>query len=174
MIRARRRMVEKPVSETGAQLHGTALADSAAWRSKSHNDATWIARSAISPPRLLRRSKTFRWKSFFRRIDTIFEMYGPNTDIQVTGGDPTSASTRRTCRCHPGGSEIGECARHCSQNGIRASRSLLKELAEAGLVDVAFPRRHDTTNERDSPQRVELKSNQGGNTSGALEGSGFP
>src|SRR5712691_12485950 len=25
----------------------------------------------------------------FRRIDMIFDHYGPNTDVQVTGGDPT-------------------------------------------------------------------------------------
>ncbi|MCZ6803430.1 MAG: radical SAM protein [Proteobacteria bacterium] len=25
----------------------------------------------------------------FRRIDKIYSLYGPNTDVQVTGGDPT-------------------------------------------------------------------------------------
>ncbi|MEA2919908.1 MAG: 7,8-dihydro-6-hydroxymethylpterin dimethyltransferase, partial [Bradyrhizobium sp.] len=82
-------------------------------------------------------AKDLPLEELFRRIDTIFEMYGPNTDIQVTGGDPTLrrreelvAVTRR----------IRERGMRPSlfTNGIRATRSLLKELAEVGLVDVAL------------------------------------
>jgi 7,8-dihydro-6-hydroxymethylpterin dimethyltransferase len=73
----------------------------------------------------------------FRRIDAIFATYGPNTDIQITGGDPT---LRRR-------DELVAIVRRIRSrgmrpalftNGIRASRDLLAELAEAGLVDVAF------------------------------------
>src|SRR5438046_1778662 len=73
----------------------------------------------------------------FRRIDAIFATYGPNTDIQITGGDPT---LRRR-------DELVAIVRRISGRGmrpalftncIRATRALLAELAEAGLVDVAF------------------------------------
>lgn len=73
----------------------------------------------------------------FRRIDTIFDMYGPDTDVQVTGGDPTLRSREdlvlivrriRERRMRPS----------LFTNGIRANRPLLEALAKAGLVDVAF------------------------------------
>lgn len=73
----------------------------------------------------------------FRRIDMIRERYGPNTDVQVTGGDPT---LRRR-------DELLAIVRHIRErglrpslftNGILASRELLSALAHAGLVDVAF------------------------------------
>lgn len=73
----------------------------------------------------------------FRRIDMIFDYYGPNTDVQVTGGDPTLRKRN----------ELIEIVRRIRQkrmrptlftNGIRAKRDLLEELVNAGLVDVAF------------------------------------
>jgi 7,8-dihydro-6-hydroxymethylpterin dimethyltransferase len=73
----------------------------------------------------------------YRRIDAIFELYGPGTDVQVTGGDPT---LRRR-------DELAAIVRRIREkgmrpalftNGIRATRELLTELAAAGLVDVAF------------------------------------
>jgi MoaA/NifB/PqqE/SkfB family radical SAM enzyme len=73
----------------------------------------------------------------FRRIDMIFDHYGANTDVQVTGGDPT---LRRS-------DELIAIVRRIRQkgmrsslftNGIRASRKLLESLASVGLVDVAF------------------------------------
>ncbi len=73
----------------------------------------------------------------FRRIDMIFDYYGPNTDVQVTGGDPTLRNR----------SELIDIVRRIRQkgmrptlftNGIRAKRDLLEELVNAGLVDVAF------------------------------------
>lgn len=76
-------------------------------------------------------------EEIFRRIDMIVEHYGPNTDVQVTGGDPT---LRRR-------DELVEIVRRIRQkgmrpslftNGIRAKRDLLRELADVGLVDVAF------------------------------------
>jgi len=73
----------------------------------------------------------------FRRIDMIFEHYGANTDVQVTGGDPTLRKR----------DELVAIVRRVRDkgmrptlftNGIRARRDLLQELVEAGLVDVAF------------------------------------
>jgi len=73
----------------------------------------------------------------FRRIDTIAATYGPDTDVQVTGGDPTLRDR----------AELVAIVRRIAArgmrpslftNGIRATRSLLSELAAAGLVDVAF------------------------------------
>ena len=81
----------------------------------------------------------------FRRIDLIAEHYGPNTNVQVTGGDPT-LRTR---------DELVAIIRYLASqklrpalftNGIRATRELLSELKEAGLKDVAF--HVDLTQER--------------------------
>jgi len=81
----------------------------------------------------------------FRRIDAIHAQYGPGTEVQVTGGDPTLRER----------SELVRIIRHIRAlgmqpnlftNGIRATRDLLTELAAAGLADVAF--HVDTTQER--------------------------
>jgi tetraether lipid synthase len=82
-------------------------------------------------------------EELFRRIDLIFDHYGPN--VQVTGGDPTLRNRE----------ELVAIVRRLSQrglrpalftNGIRAKRELLVELVEARLVDVAF--HVDLTQER--------------------------
>jgi 7,8-dihydro-6-hydroxymethylpterin dimethyltransferase len=76
-------------------------------------------------------------EELFRRIDLIFNHYGPHTNVQVTGGEPTLRKRE----------ELVAIVRRVSHkgmrpalftNGIRAKRELLVELAEAGLVDVAF------------------------------------
>ena len=76
-------------------------------------------------------------EEIFRRIDAIRDRYGPGTDIQVTGGDPT-------LRARP---ELVAIVRRIAErgmrpalftNGIKATRDLLMELCDAGLVDVAF------------------------------------
>jgi MoaA/NifB/PqqE/SkfB family radical SAM enzyme len=81
----------------------------------------------------------------YRRIDMIYEHYGPNTDVQVTGGDPTLRKR----------DELVAIVRYIKQkglrsslftNGIKASREMLVELCEAGLEDVAF--HVDMTQER--------------------------
>ena len=73
----------------------------------------------------------------FRRIDLIHAYYGANTDVQITGGDPTLRKRY----------ELVAIVRYARQkglrpslytNGIRATRDLLAELCDAGLVDVAF------------------------------------
>jgi 7,8-dihydro-6-hydroxymethylpterin dimethyltransferase len=84
-------------------------------------------------------------EELFRRIDAIFDMYGPNTDVQVTGGDPTLRSPNDLVAVVRRIRERGMRA-SLFTNGIRATRSLLAALARAGLVDVAF--HVDLTQER--------------------------
>jgi len=73
----------------------------------------------------------------FARIDQIRAHYGPETNVQVTGGDPTLrnraelvAIVRRVAACGMRPSLF--------TNGIKATRELLAELAASGLIDVAF------------------------------------
>src|SRR5712691_4038171 len=81
----------------------------------------------------------------FRRIDLIHRHFGENTDVQVTGGEPT-------LRRHDELLAIVRRIRALGMrptlmtNGIRATRPLLERLAQAGLVDVAF--HVDTTQRR--------------------------
>lgn len=76
-------------------------------------------------------------EELFRRIDGIRTLYGPNVDIQITGGDPTLRKEDELVA-------IVQYIRKSGMrpalftNGIRATRALLARLAEAGLVDVAF------------------------------------
>lgn len=84
-------------------------------------------------------------EDIFRRIDLIHRHYGPHTDIQVSGGDPTLrkreelvAIVRRIADLNMRSSLF--------TNGIRATRDLLQELSDHGLSDVAF--HVDLTQER--------------------------
>jgi 7,8-dihydro-6-hydroxymethylpterin dimethyltransferase len=81
----------------------------------------------------------------FRRIDMIFDHYGPNTDVQVTGGDPT---LRRRDELVAIIAYIKKKGMRSSlfTNGIKATRDMLEELCAAGLEDVAF--HVDMTQER--------------------------
>ena len=80
-----------------------------------------------------------------RRIDMIHAHYGDNTDVQVTGGDPTLRKREELVA-------IIRYIRHKGMrsslftNGIKATRDLLEELCDAGLEDVAF--HVDMTQER--------------------------
>lgn len=80
-----------------------------------------------------------------RRIDEIAHHYGPRTNVQITGGDPTLRSI----------DDLEKIVRHISShnmraalftNGIKATRSMLMRLAKVGLNDVAF--HVDITQER--------------------------
>ena len=73
----------------------------------------------------------------FRRIDVIAAQYGPNTDVQISGGDPTLRDK----------GELSEIVRYVRAQGLRASlftngilltRDWLQKLASDGLNDVAF------------------------------------
>jgi 7,8-dihydro-6-hydroxymethylpterin dimethyltransferase len=73
----------------------------------------------------------------FRRIDMIRQQYGANTDVQVTGGDPTLRQRDELLAIVRRIRERG-LRPSLFTNGILASRELLTALAQAGLVDVAF------------------------------------
>jgi pyruvate-formate lyase-activating enzyme len=73
----------------------------------------------------------------YRRIDAIRERYGPGVSVQVTGGDPTLRRREELVAIVRRVSERG-LRPSLFTNGIRATRDLLAELAQAGLFDVAF------------------------------------
>jgi 7,8-dihydro-6-hydroxymethylpterin dimethyltransferase len=84
-------------------------------------------------------------QELFRRIDDIAEQYGPNTDVQISGGDPTLRDK----------GELSQIVRYVRAKGLRASlftngilltRAWLERLAGDGLNDVAF--HVDLTQER--------------------------
>jgi 7,8-dihydro-6-hydroxymethylpterin dimethyltransferase len=89
--------------------------------------------------------RDFPLEEIFRRIDLIHAHYGPGTDVQVSGGEPT---------LRPRDELIAIVARLAQRglrpslltNGIKATRELLAALRTAGLVDVAF--HVDTTQQR--------------------------
>ena len=76
-------------------------------------------------------------EDLFRRIDGIALHYGPNTDVQISGGDPTLRDR----------AEMSQIVRYVRTQGLRASlltngilltREWLRQLAADGLNDVAF------------------------------------
>ena len=81
----------------------------------------------------------------FRRIDLIRRHYGPTTDVQVSGGDPTFRDRKELVQIVKRITSHGMRASLLT-NGIKATHDLLKELCEAGLADVAF--HVDLTQER--------------------------
>jgi 7,8-dihydro-6-hydroxymethylpterin dimethyltransferase len=81
----------------------------------------------------------------FRRIDEIAHLYGPNTDVQISGGDPTLRDKQ----------ELSQIIRYVRSRAMRASlftngilltRAWLETLISDGLNDVAF--HVDMTQER--------------------------
>ncbi len=91
----------------------------------------------------------------FRRIDRIVHDYGPHTNVQITGGDPTLRDHDELEQIVAYTASRG-LATSLFTNGIRATRPLLKRLASAGLRDVAF--HVDLTQER-SGFRTEMELN---------------
>ena len=89
--------------------------------------------------------RDFPLEEIYRRIDTIVAHYGPGTDVQVSGGEPTLRQRDELVAIVRRLAERGLRA-SLFTNGIRASRALLTDLADAGLVDVAF--HVDTTQQR--------------------------
>ncbi|MEM6441568.1 MAG: radical SAM protein [Pseudomonadota bacterium] len=81
----------------------------------------------------------------FARIDEIHARFGPHTNIQVTGGDPT---LRPLADLEALVARIRSLGMRSAlfTNGIRADRTMLERLAEAGLNDVSF--HVDTTQNR--------------------------
>ncbi|MBI4639863.1 MAG: radical SAM protein [Candidatus Tectomicrobia bacterium] len=76
-------------------------------------------------------------QEIFRRLEGIRKHFGVGTVVQITGGDPTLRERKELIVIVRRTRELGL---HPAlfTNGIKASRKLLIELAEAGLNDVAF------------------------------------
>lgn len=90
----------------------------------------------------------------FRRIDQIKYQFGPGTDVQISGGDPTLRDRKELVAITRRIREIG-LRPTLMTNGIAASRELITELVEAGLNDLAF--HVDLTEERKGyPTEVSL------------------
>src|SRR5436309_7632060 len=79
------------------------------------------------------------------KLDRIKALFGPRTNVQITGGDPTLRKRDELVEIVRYTSEIGLCPALFT-NGIRASRDLLAELRDAGLIDLAL--HVDLTQER--------------------------
>lgn len=73
----------------------------------------------------------------YRRIDDIAAHFGADTDVQISGGDPTLRRTEDLVSIVRRTRERG-LRPSLFTNGILASRALLEALVDAGLVDVAF------------------------------------
>lgn len=71
------------------------------------------------------------------RIAMIRAQYGEGVDVQITGGEPTLRASAELVAIVRRAREAG-LRPSLFTNGIRASRALLAELAQAGLEDVAF------------------------------------
>jgi 7,8-dihydro-6-hydroxymethylpterin dimethyltransferase len=100
--------------------------------------------------------KDFPLEEIFRRIDLIYQHYGVGTDVQVSGGEPTLRSTEDLIKIVQYLSSKG-LRSSLLTNGIKATRSLLAALKQAGLRDVAF--HVDTTQERNGfPTEESLNS----------------
>jgi pyruvate-formate lyase-activating enzyme len=84
-------------------------------------------------------------EAVFARIDAIFERFGAPTAVQVTGGDPTLRRREELVAIVRRIRALGMLPTLMT-NGIKATRGLLEELADAGLNDVAF--HVDVTQER--------------------------
>jgi 7,8-dihydro-6-hydroxymethylpterin dimethyltransferase len=90
--------------------------------------------------------RDFPLEEIYRRIDMIVAHYGPGTDVQVSGGEPTLRQRDELVAIVQRLTSLGLRA-SLFTNGIKATRDLLMELTQAGLTDVAF--HIDMTQERE-------------------------
>jgi 7,8-dihydro-6-hydroxymethylpterin dimethyltransferase len=89
--------------------------------------------------------RDFPLEEVFRRIDMIAEHYGPGTDVQVSGGEPTLRKREELLAIVERLTSKG-LRPALLTNGIKATRELLTALTKVGLMDVAF--HVDTTQQR--------------------------
>ncbi|MBM4264136.1 MAG: radical SAM protein [Deltaproteobacteria bacterium] len=142
MARARQRMIDQGQWHDGQILgrRGAVGCVSLEITQRCNLDCTYCYLSETSEA-----LKDIPLEEVFRRIDLIRTHYGENTDVQISGGDPTVRKRE----------ELAAIVRYARAsglrpslftNGIRASRELLSQLCDAGLIDVAF--HVDLTQER--------------------------
>ncbi|HKA46308.1 MAG TPA: radical SAM protein [Burkholderiales bacterium] len=91
-----------------------------------------------------------------RRVELIHRHYGSNTDVQITGGDPTLRKRDELIAIVRKVRSLDMRATLMT-NGIRATRPLLESLASAGLMDVAF---HVDTTQRRKGYATEVELNE--------------
>ena len=84
-------------------------------------------------------------KNLLDRIDAVHRYFGPGTNVQITGGEPTVRKSRDLLKIVGRISDLGMHPTLMT-NGIRLNRPLLKALVRAGLADIAF--HVDTTQQR--------------------------
>jgi 7,8-dihydro-6-hydroxymethylpterin dimethyltransferase len=89
--------------------------------------------------------RDFPLEEVFRRIDMIAQHYGPGTDVQVSGGEPTLRKREELLAIVERLTSKG-LRPALLTNGIKATRELLTALTKVGLMDVAF--HVDTTQQR--------------------------
>lgn len=92
----------------------------------------------------------------FRRIQGIHDHYGPTTNVQITGGDPTLRDTEELLAIVREVHRLGMRAALMT-NGIKLNRNLLEKLQEAGLYDVVY---HVDTTQNIKGFRTEVELNQ--------------
>ena len=81
--------------------------------------------------------RDFPLEEIYRRIDMIAQNYGPGTDVQVSGGEPTLRKHSELVAIVSRLTSLG-LRSSLFTNGIKATRSLLQDLVAVGLNDVAF------------------------------------
>jgi len=81
-----------------------------------------------------------------KRLKEVRQQYSAGTNVQITGGDPTLRKHYELIEIVQYASSLGLFPALFT-NGIAASRKLLKQLADAGLTEVAF--HVDLTQERE-------------------------
>jgi len=76
-------------------------------------------------------------EELLRRLDEVVKVYGPGTNVQISGGDPTLRDKSELLAIVGYARKIGL---HPAlfTNGKKCSRELLEELSAVGLSDVAF------------------------------------
>ncbi len=90
-------------------------------------------------------TKDIPMEEIYRRIEMIRNYFGPGTDVQITGGDPTLRKREELMEVVRAIRKIGM-RPTLMTNGIAATRDLIEELVENGLNDLAF--HVDMTQER--------------------------
>lgn len=90
-----------------------------------------------------------------RRIADIRARYGPDTDVQVSGGEPTLRK-RHELRAVVAAIAAAGMRSSLFTNGLLVTRELLADLAAAGLTDVAF---HVDTTQLHRGYRSEVELN---------------
>ncbi len=92
----------------------------------------------------------------YRRLDEVVKHFGKGVSVQITGGDPTLRKHTELVKIVAYTANIGLYPALFT-NGIAATRSLLKQLVDVGLRDVAF---HVDSTQQRKGYSTEVQLNQ--------------